>query len=119
MNDLCCLVLAPPKYGGSPSHILLMCRVFYYVRGSVLFKIHAANIEASKFFCFLSVMENISQMLVVCICYCLDCSVGQQDMDYPWKGKTAALEGCLMDWKTLMMVLGGAVMKRKTFEWLL
>ena len=35
---------------------------FYYVRRSVLFKIHAANIEASKFFVlFLSViMENYS-----------------------------------------------------------
>ena len=42
---------------------------FYYVRRSVLFKIHAANIEASKFFVlFLSVI--ISQMQVVCICYC-------------------------------------------------
>ena len=30
---------------------------FYYVRRSVLFKIHAANIEASKFFC-LVIMEN-------------------------------------------------------------
>ena len=39
------------------SHILLMCFFFcflnYYVRRSVLFKIHAANIEALKFFvCF-------------------------------------------------------------------
>ena len=35
---------------------------FYYVRRSVLFKIHAADIEALKFFCvFLSVMENISK----------------------------------------------------------
>ena len=35
---------------------------FYYVRRSVLFKIHAANIETSKFFVlFLSViMENYS-----------------------------------------------------------
>ena len=35
---------------------------FYYIRRSVLFKIHAANIEASKFFVlFLSVtMENYS-----------------------------------------------------------
>ena len=35
---------------------------YYYVRRSVLFKIHAANIEASKFFVlFLSVtMENYS-----------------------------------------------------------
>ena len=35
---------------------------FYYVRRSVLFKIHTANIEASKFlFLFLSVtMENYS-----------------------------------------------------------
>ena len=46
------------------SHILLMRCFFnyYYVRRSVLFKIHAANIEASKFFVlFLSVtMENYS-----------------------------------------------------------
>ena len=46
------------------SHILLMCCYFYYyVRRSVLFKIHAANIEASKlffFFFFLSVMEIYS-----------------------------------------------------------
>ena len=45
---------------------ILFMRVFlffyYYVRRSVLFKIHAANIEASKFFVlFLSVtMENYS-----------------------------------------------------------
>ena len=33
------------------SHILLMRFLFfYYVRRSVLFKIYAANIEASKFF---------------------------------------------------------------------
>ena len=50
--------------------------VFYYVRRSVLFKIHAANIEASKFFCFVFVGDHgklflkISQMQVVCICYC-------------------------------------------------
>ena len=45
------------------SHILLMRFLFfYYIRRSVLFKIHAANIEASKFFVlFLSVtMENYS-----------------------------------------------------------
>ena len=46
------------------SHILLMRFLFfyYYVRRSVLFKIHAANIEASKIFVlFLSVtMENYS-----------------------------------------------------------
>ena len=45
------------------SHILLMHFLFfyYYVRRSVLFKIHAANIQASKFFVlFLSVtMEKI------------------------------------------------------------
>ena len=44
-------------------HILLMRFLFfYYVRRSVLFKIHAANIEASKFFVlFLSVIiENYS-----------------------------------------------------------
>ena len=39
------------------SHILLMCFLFcFYVRSSVQLKIHAANIEASNFFCFLSVM---------------------------------------------------------------
>ena len=40
------------------SHILLMCFFvffYYYVRSSVQLKIHAANIEASKFVCFLSV----------------------------------------------------------------
>ena len=47
------------------SHILLLMHFlffYYYVRRSVLFKIHAANIEASKFFVlFLSVtMENYS-----------------------------------------------------------
>ena len=47
------------------SHILLIRCFFvfyYYVRRSVLFKSHAANIEASKFFVlFLSVtMENYS-----------------------------------------------------------
>ena len=41
---------------------------FYYVRRSVLFKIHAANIEASKFFVFVFVGDHgklflkISQM---------------------------------------------------------
>ena len=41
---------------------------FYYVRRSVLFKIHAANIEASKFFVlFLSVtMENYSYRFPKC-----------------------------------------------------
>ena len=60
------------------SHILLMRFLFfyYYVRRSFLFKIHAANIEASKFFVFVFVGDHgklflkISQMLVVCICYC-------------------------------------------------
>ena len=33
---------------------------YYYVRSSVQLKIHAANIEASKFVCFLSVFENYS-----------------------------------------------------------
>ena len=55
-------------------HFLL----FFYVRRSALFKIHAANIEASKFFVFVVVFFvgdgklflKISQMLVVCICYC-------------------------------------------------
>ena len=45
------------------SHILLMRFLFfYYVRRSVIFKIHAAIIKASKFFVlFLSVtMENYS-----------------------------------------------------------
>ena len=46
----------------------------YYVRSSVQLKIHAANIEASKFVCFLlfffKLFLKISQMLVVCICYC-------------------------------------------------
>ena len=47
------------------SHILLLMHFlffYYYVRRSVLFKIHAANIEASKFFVlFLSVtIENYS-----------------------------------------------------------
>ena len=49
---------------------------YYYVRRSVLFKIHAANIDPSKFFVFVFVGDHgklflkISQMLVVCICYC-------------------------------------------------
>ena len=49
---------------------------FFYVRRSVLFKIHAANIEASNFFVLFFVGDHgklflkISQMLVVCICYC-------------------------------------------------
>ena len=33
---------------------------YYYVRSSVQLKIHAANIEASKFVCFLSVFYNYS-----------------------------------------------------------
>ena len=43
--------------------------VFY--RRSI--KIHAGNIEASKFVCFCrdgKLFLKISQMLVVCICYC-------------------------------------------------
>ena len=32
---------------------------YYYVRSSVQLKIHAANIEASKFVCFLSVLKII------------------------------------------------------------
>ena len=34
--------------------------IISYVRSSVQLKIHAANIEASKFVCFLSVFENYS-----------------------------------------------------------
>ena len=60
------------------SHIKLMHFLFFYynVRRSVLFKIHADNIEASKFFVLFFVGDHgklflkISQMLVVCICYC-------------------------------------------------
>ena len=51
------------------SHILFMRFLFfYYVRRSVVFKIHAANIEASKFFVFVFVGDHgklflkISQM---------------------------------------------------------
>ena len=47
---------------------------FYYVRRNVLFKIHTANIEASKFVVVFvgdgKLFLKISQMLVVCICYC-------------------------------------------------
>ena len=56
-------------------YILFMRFLFfyYYVRRSVLFKIHAANIEASKFFVFVGdhrkLFLKISQMLVACICY--------------------------------------------------
>ena len=49
VNDLCHLIPAPPKYRGGTSHIELMCRVFYYVS----LKGHP-----------------ISQMFVVCVCYC-------------------------------------------------
>ena len=57
VNDLCHIIPALPKFRRSTSRILLMCHVFikniiYYVRRNVLFKIHAANIEASKFVCF-------------------------------------------------------------------
>ena len=55
-------------------HCILLMHFFkffyYYVRRSVLFKIHAANIEASKFFCFVFVGDHgklflkISQMQV-------------------------------------------------------
>ena len=41
-------------------YIAMRFLFFYYVRRSVLFKIHAANIEASKFFVlFLSVTMEI------------------------------------------------------------
>ena len=49
--------------GGTAIYIIYaFILFFYYVRRSVLFKIHAANIEASKIFVlFLSVtMENYS-----------------------------------------------------------
>ena len=59
-------------------HILLMCCFFYYyVRRSVLFKIHAANIDVFYFVDDGKLFLKISQMLcssmymlVVCICYC-------------------------------------------------
>ena len=43
-------------------YIALRFLFFYYVRRSVLFKIHAANMEASKFFVLLLsvTMENYS-----------------------------------------------------------
>ena len=52
-----------------PIHnVCVVC--FYYVRKSVLFKIHAANIEASKFLCFFCcgygrLFLKISLMLVI------------------------------------------------------
>ena len=43
------------------SHCLcVLFFVFLYVRSSVQLKFHAANIEASKFVCFLLVFENYS-----------------------------------------------------------
>ena len=39
---------------------VFFCFFYYYVGSSVQLKIHAANIEASKFVCFLSVFENYS-----------------------------------------------------------
>ena len=46
VNDICRLVRAPQNIEEVLPVHCLMCRVFYYVRRSVLFKIHAANIEA-------------------------------------------------------------------------
>ena len=49
---------------------------FFFVFLLCNLKIHAANIEASKFFVFVFVGDHgklflkISQMQVVCICYC-------------------------------------------------
>ena len=43
-----------------PYIIVLCCCFYYYVLSSVQLKIHATNIEASKFVCFLSVMEKYS-----------------------------------------------------------
>ena len=42
------------------AYVFFFCFFYYYVRSSVQLKIHAANIEASKFVCFLSVFENYS-----------------------------------------------------------
>ena len=48
----------------------------FLLEGVFYLKIHAANIEASKFFVFVFVGDHgklflkISQMQVVCICYC-------------------------------------------------
>ena len=57
INDLCRLVPAPPisssKIEEEVLPIYCSCVVcFYYVRRSVLFKFHIANIEASKFLFF-------------------------------------------------------------------
>ena len=50
-----------------------MCCCFYYYRKCVLFKIHAASIEGSKFLLFLVVdgklFLKVFQMLVICIIY--------------------------------------------------
>ena len=50
------------KYIGNDPRLLFNGNHFSscYVRSSVQLKIHAANIEASKFVCFLSVFENYS-----------------------------------------------------------
>ena len=83
--------------------------VFYYVRSSVQLKIHTANIEASKFVCFLSVMKdfpNASSMHMLLLQYSyisLFCFRKWSSQKY-----NCAPEG----WQDLMMVLGGAVMKR-------
>ena len=57
VNDLCHLV--PPKYRGSTSHILLMCRMFFnfYVRRSVYLKFMLLILKFRSLF-VLSVMEN-------------------------------------------------------------
>ena len=46
---------------------------FYYVRRSVLFKVRATSIEASKFFFIIGdgkLFLQIPKMQVVCTCYC-------------------------------------------------
>ena len=82
---------------------------FYYVRRSVLFNIHAANIEASKFFVlFLSVIMEIipkdlpnassMYMLLLQLSYIFL-------REYSSQKYNSDPEGCPVDWQDLMMVL--------------
>ena len=114
VNDLCCLVPAPPKYRGGTSHIRVVC--FYYVRSV---KIHAANIEALNLLLFFvsdgKLFLKISQMLVVCICYSYNFHIflSFSSENISSQKCNTDPEGCRVDWQDLMMVLGGAVMKEE------
>ena len=100
----------------TPMYLLFVYKnYYYYVRTSVLFKIHAANIEASKIVVVFvgdgKLFLKISRMLVVCICNCYMFHIFLSFASESGVARNTIL--LLWDWQDLMMVQCSAVMKEE------